>query len=251
MGAAAARLLADRGPLVVADIDGEAARVVAEKLNATAATVDVTDRDSIAALVDGIERFEALVVTAGLSPTMAGGRRIHEVNLIGLAQLLGAVQPRIGIDTVAVCFASVAAHAVPDLPDIDAVLDEPLHPDFFERLAATGLDPDDSAAAYALSKRGLIRLVRRSALPWGKEGARILSISPGIIDTPMGRLEDENQPVMAEMVAESPLGRTASPDEVAKVAAFLTSSDASYMTGCDVLVDGGIVAVTPRPIAGG
>jgi NAD(P)-dependent dehydrogenase (short-subunit alcohol dehydrogenase family) len=91
----------------------------------------------------------------------------------------------------------------------------------------------------ASSKRGVQRLVRRHACEWGAKCGRIVSISPGIIDTGMGRLENENQPMMLQMVESSALARMAEPDEVAKVAAFLVSDDASFITGTDVLVDGG------------
>jgi NAD(P)-dependent dehydrogenase (short-subunit alcohol dehydrogenase family) len=136
----------------------------------------------------------------------------------------------------------MAAHMVPALPEIDAVIDDPFSSSFFDALAATGIDPDDPGAAYAISKRGVHRLVRREARAWARRGARLLSLSPGIIDTPMGRLEYDNQPVMADMVTGSALGRTIDPDEVAAVAVFLVSDAASAMTAADVLVDGGAVA---------
>jgi NAD(P)-dependent dehydrogenase (short-subunit alcohol dehydrogenase family) len=79
---------------------------------------------------------------------------------------------------------------------------------------------------------------------WGSSGGGILSLSPGIIDTPMGRLEARRRSGVAEIVATSPLGRAASPEEIAAVVEFLTSPAASFMTGSDVLVDGGIVAAS-------
>jgi NAD(P)-dependent dehydrogenase (short-subunit alcohol dehydrogenase family) len=88
----------------------------------------------------------------------------------------------------------------------------------------------------------VIRLAKRRSGIWGESGARLLSLSPGVIDTPMGRLEDENEPAMAGMVADSALAREGRPEEIAAVVAFLTSDAASFLTGTDVLVDGGAVA---------
>jgi NAD(P)-dependent dehydrogenase (short-subunit alcohol dehydrogenase family) len=180
---------------------------------------------------------------------MANGRRIYEVNLRATSRLLAAMQPVLVSGSAAVCFASIAGHAVPPVQPLTEVLDDPDADDFYERLAALGVDPEQPETAYALSKLGVLRLVRRLAPAWGARGARILSLSPGIIDTPMGRLEDENQPLMAQMVTASPLQREGSAAEVAAVAAFLCSPAASYMTGSDVLVDGGMVAMTPDPSA--
>jgi NAD(P)-dependent dehydrogenase (short-subunit alcohol dehydrogenase family) len=79
----------------------------------------------------------------------------------------------------------------------------------------------------------------------------ILSVSPGINDTPMNRLDESRHPVMAEIIRTSPLGRRGRPEEVANVVEFLTSDKASFMTGSDVLVDGGMVATIPDDTTGG
>jgi NAD(P)-dependent dehydrogenase (short-subunit alcohol dehydrogenase family) len=196
----------------------------------------------VEALVGATGELGALVITAGLSPSMAGGRRIYEVNLLGTARVLQAFEPSLTPGSVAVCFASMAAHMVPSSTERDAVLDAPTSPTFFDDLEALGLDVDQPQLAYALSKRGVVRLVRRMASAWGAHGARLLSLSPGIVDTGMGQLEAAHQPAMAEMVKASPLARVAQPEEVAAVAAFLASDAASFMTGTDVLVDGGLIA---------
>ena len=200
---------------------------------------DIAGDASVRALAARVDRLDALVVTAGLSPSMATGEEIYEVNLVGMARLLAALDGAVGDGTAAVCFASIAGHG-PDAPaDVLAVLDDPLAPDICGRLRTAGIDPNDPGAAYGLSKQGVIRMIRRIALDWGPRGGRIVSVSPGIVDTPMGRLEFEHMPAMRQMVAVSALGRTGRPEELAAVAAFLCSSAASFVTGCDVLADGG------------
>jgi NAD(P)-dependent dehydrogenase (short-subunit alcohol dehydrogenase family) len=100
----------------------------------------------------------------------------------------------------------------------------------------------DSGIAYSVSKRGVKLLVERESPAFGARGARIASISPGIIDTPMGRAEMEQQPIMKVLVEKSPLGRPALAEEVAAVAVFLCTPTASFVTGTDILVDGGSIA---------
>lgn len=187
------------------------------------------------------------MLTAGLSPTMAPGRKIFEVDIIAPARLLAVFEPVAGPGTVGLLFASMAGHFFPDDPAVDAILDRPLAGSFFDDLVAAGVDVDEPGLAYGYSKRGLLRLVRREAGAWGARGARLLSLSPGIIDTPMGRAEDAAQPAMAQMVEGSALARVIAADEVAAVAQFLVSPAASALTGTDVLVDGGAVAAITAP----
>ena len=248
MGAAVAALLAPRGPLLLADRDADrlAARNAELGLRAQTMACDVTNPAEIDALAKTAGRLGALVVTAGLSPSMAAGRRVFEVNLIGLERVVRAFEGSIGEGSVAVCFASVAGHLFPAQAALDAVLDEPLSATFFEDVAKQGFDPENPQIAYALSKRGVHRLVKRHAAAWGAKGARILSVSPGIVDTGMGRLEAANQPMMAGMVSSSALARMGSAEEVARVAAFLASEAASFVTGTDLLVDGGALAAMRR-----
>jgi NAD(P)-dependent dehydrogenase (short-subunit alcohol dehydrogenase family) len=248
MGAAVAPLLAPRGPLLLADRDAERLRTVADALggDVTPLACDITVSTDVDALGEAVGRLGCLVVTAGLSPSMASGRRVFEVNLLGLERVVRAALPLIGEGSAGVLLASVAGHLLPASDPVDAVLDDPLSATFFDDLAAQGVDPDNPQLAYALSKRGVRRVVRRHAAAWGAKGARLLSLSPGIVDTGMGRLEATRQPMMAKMVESSALGRMGRAAEVAAVAAFLVSDAASFMTGTDVLVDGGELAALGR-----
>ncbi len=244
MGAAVAALLAPRGRLLLADRDRAAVDQVASGLagEVETFTCDITEPADVEAITRATGQLGALVLTAGLSPAMAPGRRIWDVNLFGTLNVLDAFETVLAPGSVAVCFASMAAHMVPMSPELTVTLDDPLSPTFYDDLAAQGFDPDEPSISYAVSKRAVFELVRRRAVAWGAKGARLLSLSPGIIDTTMGRLEGEHQPAMPQMIETTPLGRVAQAEEVAAVVDFLTSDGASFMTGTDVLVDGGAVA---------
>ena len=252
MGAAVARLLARPGRrLLVADRDESAVADLAVELDGDveSAACDITDAASVTALVERTGSLGSLVVTAGLSPSMAEGRRIYAVNLVATDALVRAFEPTLQTGSVGVVLSSMSAYQVPPDAAVDAILAEPASPDLLTKLDEIGL-ADDSALAYVLSKRGVQLLVERHAKRWGTAGARLVSVSPGIIDTPMGRLEDANQPMMAELVAASALAREGRPEEIAAVVAFLLSDAASFITGTDIRADGGAVAAFRHPAPG-
>ncbi len=261
MGLACARRLARPDQtLLLVDID--AAKLAAVRADVAeyasgpddvqTATVDVTDVASLAGLADRVRElgeFRALAHAAGISPTMAAWDAVIRVDLVGTALILEALRPLAVSGTAVVCWASNGAYmgiSGAGDPILDAILDEPLAPDLIDRLAAANGErfssPDGSGDAYTWAKRGVIRLVRREAAAWGARGARIVSISPGIINTPMSRQEFAVQPLMKVMIDNTPIPRFGAPNEIAELVAFLVSPNAGYITGCDILIDGGVSA---------
>jgi len=249
MGAAGdAILLTDVGAAGLEQAVRELTRSGVEARGFVCDLADARCGEAIAAALRSGPPLGALVHTAGLSPVMADWRRIIAVDLVGTARVLDAVFPFVAPGGVAVCIASIAGHLVPANPEIAALLGEPLAPDLLDRLdALPGQPVSNSAGAYAYAKRAVRALVARKAPAWGARGARIVSISPGMIATPMGRLEFEQQPAMKVMLERTPLARLGTADEIASVVSFLCSPAAAFVTGCDLVVDGGVCAALGVP----
>ena len=190
--------------------------------------------------------FRALAHAAGISPVMADARRVFEVDLVGTQLMLDAFEELVVPGSAAVCFSSSAAYQIAPYinAEQDALVDEPLSPGFLDRAAAAS---PDSGLAYALAKRGVIRACARASVSWGARGGRVNSLAPGLIDTPMGRAEFAQQPMMKQMLERTPLGRFGTAEEIAGVVAFLLSDAASFVSGIDVLVDGAMLQGMARP----
>jgi len=243
MGQAAAQLMAKAGwPLLLCDLKAEPLQQVAHELpqakGVETLAGDIADPaygEKLVAALAG-RPVGALVHCAGLSPTLADVARILDVNLAATMRLVDVVRPRMAEGAAAVLFASSAAHMIGSA--MDEQISKVTTPDAVKSLIA--LSPD-TGTAYSVSKRGVFLLVRREAKAFGQHGARIVSISPGIIDTPMGRAEMKGHPIMQQLVDASPLKRSARAEEVAAVAVFLCSAAASFVTAIDVLVDGGSI----------
>jgi NAD(P)-dependent dehydrogenase (short-subunit alcohol dehydrogenase family) len=221
-------------------------------VDAIAVRCDITDPASVAelaAFVSGRGRLRTLAHVAGMSPSMGSWREIMSLNLIGAALMERAMLTLAGPGTAAVFVSSLAGHpANPPTAEVTAVLDDPLSPQFFERLEALVVEKT-SHAAYALSKFALNRMCRRRAVAWGRRGARIVSMSPGMIATPMGALEfaGGSREIKLNLLQNSPLGREGTMVETADAIEFLASDRASFITGTDLLVDGGVAAATRWP----
>ncbi len=265
MGSACARSIATVvDGLLLTDCEGERLAAVAEQVadetGTAVATVvgDIADPHLVSELATraaAIGELYAVVHTAGVSPSMAGWQKILHVDLAGSARLLDAFLSAVVPGTVAVCIASIAGHMGAFTPEMDAVLDAPLDADFAARFRSEFGPEPDPGSTYRLAKRGVIRLCERAAVSWGARGGRVVSLSPGLIDTVMGRLELEHNPIKVDMARATPIRSTrqsldavlpGSVADIADVVAFLCSERASFVSGCDVRVDGGLVGAMQR-----
>jgi NAD(P)-dependent dehydrogenase (short-subunit alcohol dehydrogenase family) len=246
MGMACARRLGSGRRLLLADFNTELLKSVANELseegfNVATRQVDVADPEGVRALAAAVEgRCRAIVHTAGLSPTMAQPDRIYAVDLVGTALVLDAFLPIATAGTVAVMIASMAGEFGGLKPELERQL--ALAPTS-QLLGLVADLPQSQAAgsAYCVAKRGNQLRVQAAAAAWGKRGARVVSISPGIISTPMGRLE-MNQPMVPELLKITPAGRAGTAEDIAAAATWLISEEANFITGVDLRVDGGVVS---------
>ncbi|HEX7854628.1 MAG TPA: SDR family oxidoreductase [Sphingobium sp.] len=207
---------------------------------------DISDPVSVTALADRLSSLgpvQSLVHVVGLAPSIGKSEPILAVNLIGAALVEEAVRPLMAPGGAGIFISSMAAHFIAPSAEVLAVLDAPLEPDLGGRLERALGTPLSHNYAYPLSKLGLNRLVRRQAFAWGSRQARIVSISPGLIDTPMGAVESLGATTRDAMRGQMPLQRDGGMAEIADAVEFLASARASYITGTDLLVDGGMTAV--------
>ncbi len=253
IGQAIARRVSAGKHVVLADLHQGNADAAAEVLanagfDVSTATVDVSSRESVRALVNTATAFgdvAGVIHAAGVSPSQAPPATILAVDLYGTALVLEEFGNIIAPGGSGVVIASQSGHRLGALTaEQDAALaTTPAE----ELLALPMLAPDqvtDSLHAYQLAKRGNSLRVMAEAVRWGKRGARVNTISPGIIITQLAK--DELTSARGEgyrrMIELCPAGRAGTPDEVGTVGALLMSPDGAFITGSDFLMDGGVTA---------
>jgi NAD(P)-dependent dehydrogenase (short-subunit alcohol dehydrogenase family) len=253
IGQAIARRVSAGKHVLLADLRQEGADAAAKVLadagfEVSTAVVDVSSRASVHALVEtatALGSVTGLIHAAGVSPSQASPATILKVDLYGTALVLEEFGNVIAEGGAGVVIASQSGHRLPALsPEQNAALATTPTEDL---LALPMLQPDqvkDSLHAYQLSKRGNSLRVMAEAVRWGKRGARVNTISPGIIFTPLARdeLTGPRGEGYRRMIEASSAKRGGTPDEVGNVGALLLGPDGGFITGSDFLMDGGVTA---------
>jgi len=251
IGQAIARRQGAGNVVLLADFNEQALDAAARGMEASGYTVttkhvDVSSRESVSALASAaadLGNVVQIVDTAGLSPNMAPPDRILAVDLFGVAIVLEEFGRVVAAGGAGVVISSMAGH-----------MGSPLPPEVEEALARTPADDllqlpfltaiTDSGSAYAMSKRANHLRIQAECLRWAERGARLNSISPGIILTPLAQHEmaSSTGSRYRAMIEASAAKRVGTPEEVATAAAYLLGSDSSFVTGSDLLIDGGVIA---------
>lgn len=262
MGMGCARAIGGRRPLLVVDIDQGrldecTAQLRHEGYAALGHVCDISNRDQVAELGTALKRgpgVKVLAHVAALGRMAAGWQQVMDVNLCGAHLIAQAVGPAMVRGGVAIFISSTGSYLTPTDARIESLLDDPLQAGFHEELLeAFGHEPAFQES-YNMAKKGLNRLARQLAIDWGPNEVRALSVSPGMIDSTMGRagggkmsVRDEAGQVKSvtrsELALKSvPLGRQGTLQEITAVVEFLASDAASYINGIDIPIDGGSIA---------
>ena len=253
IGMAIARRIGYGKKIVVGDKNLENAKAIAKIMNdagfdVEAVECDISSRESILNLIKKGQEYgeiAMLINSAGVSPSQAPIERILNVDLYGTAVLLEEVGKVMKVGGTGVTISSQSGHRMEQL---GAVIDEQLATTPTEELLKLDvLQPEnirDTLHAYQLAKRCNEKRVISESVKWGERGARINSISPGIIVTPLAI--DEFNGIRGDfyknMFTKCPAGRPGTADEVANLAEILMTDKGAFITGADFLIDGGATA---------
>jgi NAD(P)-dependent dehydrogenase (short-subunit alcohol dehydrogenase family) len=238
---------------VLADLRQENAESAAETMrnagfDVSIATVDVSARASVHALVEtatSLGAITGLVHAAGVSPSQAPPEAILAVDLYGTAVVLEEFGDVIAPGGAGVVIASQSGHRLGALtPEQDAALATTPADELLKLPMLQSEQVTDTLHAYQFAKRANALRVMAEAVRWAKRGARINTISPGIVITPLARdeLTGPRGESYRRVLELSPAGRAGTPDEVATLAALLLGPDGAFITGSDFLIDGGVTA---------
>jgi NAD(P)-dependent dehydrogenase (short-subunit alcohol dehydrogenase family) len=216
--------------------------------SASTHATDITSYTSVLALAHAasdLGPISAIIHAAGVAPGPGGAsaKQIFEIDLRGTANIIQAFHEVASVGTSLVCIASMAGNMVTISSELETHLaTAPL--DQLLAHAEMDLENEDPGMAYIIAKRGNQLRVQAAARGWGLKGARVNSVSPGVIMTGMVKqlLDGEGGDIMREMIGASAVRRIGTAGDVANAGAFLVKPESDFVTGVDLLVDGGTVA---------
>lgn len=234
--------------LIITDYSEEMVTQAVEKLQkegyeASGIACDITSKTDVEKLTKFVAdagHFKALIHTAGVSGTVKDLNKIFTIDLIATELLVDAFYELANKDSVAVLLSSMMAHVVPPSEKYDDALSNPQEAKSFETVSQFVNGSSD--IMYNFAKRGVMLLSKKNVGKWGAKGARIVTVSPGVIETPMAMKAAEEHPELMENIKKAtPLGRNGKAEDVADAIHFLVSDKARFITGTDLLVDGGVI----------
>ncbi len=219
---------------------------------------DITNTSETRALGEALAGgpgVRVLMHVAAVGKSIGSWKKMIDIDLVGAQLIADAVDPHMVKGGVAILISSLASYLPPADSRIDKLLDDPKAAGFYDGLVAIHGSEPDMDWAYNYAKLGINKLAERLAVQWAGREVRALSLSPGMIDSPMARAEGETLPAhdgtqarltRADKAMEIPLRREGSLLEITGVVDFLASDAASFLNGIDVTVDGGHRAVWRR-----
>jgi NAD(P)-dependent dehydrogenase (short-subunit alcohol dehydrogenase family) len=247
IGQACARVFKNQ-PIILTDysqhkVDESVEQLSKEGFDVSGIACDITDKNDIDKLTKFVANkgsLKAFIHTAGVSGTVKDLHKVFTIDLVATELLIDAFYKLAEKDSVAILLSSMMAHTVPSNKEYDDALVNPQALGSFETVCK--FVNNDSDLMYNFAKRGVQLLTIKNANKWGDKGARIVSVSPGVIETPMALKAMEEHPErMALIKKATPLKRNGQPEDVAEVIRFLTTEAARFINSTDILIDGGVV----------
>lgn len=244
MGYEAAKHFSKDANVLLLDLNESKLKEVQQELgpNTQYIKFDITNIDDISKVVNFVKEkngFNHLLHFAGVSESMGSSELIYNINLVGTQILLNSLFDYVLPGGVVINTSSITAYTTPLVDGIKDLLKDPLDKNFMTNILKLTKNTNQ---AYGWSKYGVLELSKREGVKWGQKKARVISISPGAIKTPMVEKEmEKNAEGINQVIALTPAGRIGLPEDITNLVTFLISDKASFITSTDIIIDGGVI----------